>query len=209
VDPEGFLYVCDTFFHRVQKFDPAGNVVKVWSRSFFGPRGITGDGHGRIFITDTGNHKVQVFSKDGEYLEEWGGGIGREAGKFHEPVGIVAGPDGFVYVADSENRRIQKFEPNGRFKAAFTLETWQGKCCETPYLAIGPDALYATNASANSVLRLDPKNGRIKSIYRKQGELKEGGFEYATGIALDSLGRLWVVEKSANKVARFIPPRSK
>jgi DNA-binding beta-propeller fold protein YncE len=208
VDPDGFLYVCDTFHHRVQKFDPKGKFVKEWSRSFFGPRGIAGDAKGRIFVVDTGNHRVQVFNRDGEFQEEWGGGgAGPEPEKFHEPVGIAVGPDGSVYVADSENRRIKKFRGDGKLQGIFGVETWMGKSAETPYLAVSVNGLYATNASRNSVLRLDPKNGRILAVYRKAGQPREnGGFDYAAGIALDGMGRVWVVEKSSDKVCRFTPP---
>ena len=208
VDPDGFLYVCDTFFHRIQKFDSQGKFVKTWSHGFFGPKGIAGDAQGHLYVADTGNHKIQVFDREGNFLSEWGaGGRSDAAGRFEEPNGIVAGPDGFVYVADTENRRIEKFDASGKFKAAFKVEPWLGKCCEVPYLAVGPTGLYATNASANSVLRLDPQTGKLLAIYRKKGELKDGGFSYAAGIALDSQGRVWVVEKSVGKVARFIPPQ--
>jgi len=211
VDPEGFLYVCDTFHHRVQKFDPSGKFVKDWSHAFFGPRGIAGDGHGRLYVVDTGNHRIEVFNRDGEFQEEWGaGGAGSEPDKFHEPVGVTVGPDGSVYIADSENRRIKKYSPDGKLRGIFGVETWMGKSAETPYLAASADGLYTTNASKNSVLRLDPNNGRIQAVYRKPGQPKEnGGFAYASGIALDAQGRLWVVEKSVSKVSRFTPTRVK
>jgi len=206
-DVEGNLYVCDTFFHRIQKFDAKGRFVKEWTHSFFGPKGIAGDGRGRVYVADTGNHQVQVFDTDGKFLKAWGaGGPSNKEGRFTEPVGIAVGPDGNVYVADTENRRIQKFSPEGKFLAAFGVLGWKGKDAEVPYLAFGGNSLFASNTSENSVLRIDPNNGKIKAIYKRKDKMKEGGIDFATGIAVDPSGRLWVTQRSVNKVVAFTPP---
>jgi DNA-binding beta-propeller fold protein YncE len=207
VDEQGFLYVCDTFFHRIQKFDAKGVFVKEWNHSFFGPRGIAGDGHSRLYVADTGNHAIQIFDLDGKFIGQIGkGGAGNREGQFHEPVGVTVGNDGSVYVADTENRRIQKFTPDGKFISAFSVPSWKGKNDEVPYLAFSSGALYTSNASENSVLKIDAQSGKILAVYKKKDHLKDGGFDYATGIALDPSGRVWVTERSVNKIAWFVPP---
>lgn len=206
VDPQGYLYVCDTFFHRIQKFDAKGNFVKEFAHSFFGPKGIAGDGRGRLFVADTGNHQIQVFDTDGKYQGAWGtGGAGRQEGRFTEPVGLTVGPDGSVFIADTDNRRIQKFTPAGKFAAAFSVPSWKGKNDEVPYLAYAGGALFASNTSENSVLKLDASTGKILAVYKKKGHLKDGGFDFATGVAVDPSGRVWVTERNINKVAAFVP----
>src|SRR5262249_20631036 len=104
IDADDNLYVCDTFNQpaRIQKFNAKGKFLKSWSNSFFGPRGIGGDGKGRLYVVDTGNHKIQVFNDEGAFQKEWGG-MGSGDGKFREPVGLTVDPQGFVYVADSDN----------------------------------------------------------------------------------------------------------
>lgn len=201
VASNGNIYVCDTFNHRVQEFDPDGKVLKVWSQSFFGPRSIVGDEKGHLFVSDTGNHKIKVFDMEGNYLTEWGG-LGTPNGKFQEPMGLTVDPEGFVYVADSDNRRIQKFDANGKFISSFRIPTWGGKNVEEPYLACGQGFLYATNASHGTILKYD-MSGRLVCICEKGN--KEG-FVMATGVAVDGQGRIYVIEKTIDKVARFTIP---
>ncbi len=197
VDPQGNLLVCDTFNHRVQKFDKKGKFISKFSHSFFGPRDLVEVGN-RIYVCDTGNHGVKVFDLDGNFLMEWGG-FGSANGQFQEPVGITADPSGFIYVADSDNRRIQKFDLNGHFLGSFKVLTWKGKNEEVPYLAFYQGNLFATNASRSAVLRYTPE-GKLLAIY----QCKEGMGDTA-GIAVDATGKVLVVEKGLNRVARFVP----
>jgi tripartite motif-containing protein 71 len=207
VDGQGNIYVCDTFNHRIQKFDSGGKVLKVWSHGFFGPRSIVGSNN-QYYISDTGNHKIQEFDSEGNFIREWGG-MGTGDGKFREPVGITADPEGNIYVADSDNLRIQKFDSNGKFISAFKISTWRGKNDEVPYLAFGQGFLYASNSSQNAILKLDPK-GELMAICRKNdkdAKKDRDGFSRAAGVAIDSQGRIYVVEKGFGKIARFtIPP---
>ncbi len=209
VDAKGSLYVCDTFNHRIQKFDADGKFLKTWSHSFFGPRSIVVTSQNRVYVSDTGNHQVQEFDPEGNFIQQWGG-FGTQNGKFREPVGITADPQGNIYVADSDNLRIQKFDSNGKFIAAFKISAWRGKNDEVPYLAFGQGYLYASNSSKNTVLKMDP-NGKLVAICRKNNrdEKKDGeGFSRAAGVAVDSMDRVYVVEKGNGKIARFTIPLS-
>ncbi len=197
VDPQENLLVCDTFNHRVQKFDKNGKFLSKFSHGFFGPRDLVEVGN-RIYVCDTGNHKIQVFDLDGHFLMDWGG-FGSSNGQFQEPVGITADPAGFIYVADSDNKRIQKFDLNGHFLGAFKVLTWKGKNDETPYLAFYQGTIFASNASRKAVLRFTTE-GKLLAIYQR----KEGLGDTA-GVAVDTAGRVLAVEKGFNRVARFLP----
>jgi DNA-binding beta-propeller fold protein YncE len=201
VDLKGAIYVCDTFNHRIQKFDSKGQFLKVWSHNFFGPRSITGNNRDRVYVVDTGNHKVQVFDPEGNFLSEFGG-FGTGDGKFREPVGSTVDSEGFLYVADSDNTRIQKFDPMGKFISSFRVSTWRGKNEESPYLAFGQGFLYASNASAHTVLKYD-LTGKLVAILKRK---EKDGFSTATGVAADHQNRLYVVERGPGKVARFLIP---
>lgn len=201
VDPDGTLYVCDTFNHRIQKFSAEGRFLLQWSRSFFGPRGITG-WKDRIYVVDTGNHKMQSFDRDGRFLREWGG-PGEEDGRFREPVGCAVDPQGVLYVADTDNRRVQKFDADGKWLASIAVPTWEGKSAEMPYLDFAGGFLYVGNSSRGAVLKMTPE-GRVTAVYVKKGE---GGFGYTAGVAVDAgTGRVYVAEKGRHRVSAFREP---
>lgn len=204
VDPQNFLYVADTFNHRIQKFSPEGTFLRQWSRSFFGPRGIT-VWKDKVFVVDTGNHKIQVFNTEGTFLKEWGK-FGELNGEFKEPIGAVVDDSGILYVADTDNRRIQKFDENGQWKGGFSIPSWQGKSAEVPYLAFYGGYLYATNAGRGAVLKMTPE-GKLIAVYTRKGE--EAGFAYASGIAVDPFsGRFFVSEKNKHRISVFREPVS-
>ena len=64
------MYVADTGFHRVQKFDSDGYFRTEWGDKsngegqYLGPRAIAVDAEGSVYVVDTGNHRVQRFIKD-------------------------------------------------------------------------------------------------------------------------------------------------
>jgi len=204
VSQNGLLYVADSFNHRIQVFDSKGKFLKMWSHSFFGPKGIVGDNNGKIYVVDTGNHKIVVFDENGNFIKEFGG-HGTSEGKFDEPIGCVFDSKGVLYVSDSNNNRIEKFNPNKKsgeeFLSSFKVSTWHGKNLEFPYLAIYNNNIVTSNASLGAVLRYD-LDGKLIAIYKKQD-----GFSNAQGVAVDSLGGVYVTEAGLGHVDRFDLPR--
>ncbi|MCX7683073.1 MAG: TIGR03663 family protein, partial [Anaerolineae bacterium] len=82
VAPDGTIYVADTWNHRIQQLDSAGNVVAAWGSygppettgfiAFYGPRGLAIGPDGNLYVTDTGNKRVQVFAPGGRFVFGWG-----------------------------------------------------------------------------------------------------------------------------------------
>jgi DNA-binding beta-propeller fold protein YncE len=122
----GDLYVADTYNHRIQKFDAAGNFVLSWG-SFGGGEGVTpGPGQfnepwgvavgpdGSVYVADTWNHRVQKFDSNGGYITAWGFfGQAETADAFWGPRDLAVDAEGRVYVADTGNKRIAVFDANG------------------------------------------------------------------------------------------------
>jgi tripartite motif-containing protein 71 len=203
VSLKGTVYVADSFNHRIQVFDSKGKFLKMWSHSFFGPKGIVGDNNGNIYVVDTGNHKIVVFDESGNFIKEFGG-HGTSDGKFDEPIGCGFDSKGVLYISDSNNNRIEKFNPNKKngeeYLSSFKVSTWHGKNLEFPYLAIYNDNIFTSNASLGAVLRYD-LDGKLIAIYKKQD-----GFSNVQGVAVDTLGRVYVTEVGLGRVDRFNVP---
>jgi DNA-binding beta-propeller fold protein YncE len=97
VDGAGNVYVANTFFNRVDKFDSSGNFTRAWGRDV-----LEGGGTGFEFCV-AGAGTCQA------------GTIGGTKGEMDRPTGIAVGPNGEVYVADYGNDRIQEFTTDGTF----------------------------------------------------------------------------------------------
>lgn len=215
VSDDGFVYVADTFNHRIIKFSNSGQFIKmigVFAQgtnpdSLWGPRGIVIDPLGNVLITDTGNKRVVVYDSDLNYITQFGS-AGIDSGQFDEPVGIAISANGEVAVADTWNRRVQIFRPDesGLIYSPigeFSVEAWFGQSLDNkPFLTFSP---YGT------ILLSDPEGARILE-FTLGGEFVRGWqdlsissdlFSQPYGLDYDPAGNLWVADASMNVLMRI------
>jgi DNA-binding beta-propeller fold protein YncE len=123
-DVSGYVYIADTWNHRILKIDPLGRLQMEigglgWAgQQFRNPRGVTVDFRNNIYISDTGNHRVHKLDFSGSQIAIWGE-EGTGEGQFRNPAGQSIDRFGNVYVADQGNHRVQIFSPEGRYLAEF------------------------------------------------------------------------------------------
>jgi len=67
VDPDGNVYLTDSYKHRIVKIDPEGNTLKIFGNvgndkgQFTEPKDIVLDERGYLFVTDFANNRIQKF----------------------------------------------------------------------------------------------------------------------------------------------------
>lgn len=214
VSDDGFVYVADTWNHRIQKFTFDGEFVKMWGYfgqaespdALWGPRDIAIDAAGNLFVSDTGNKRIVVFDADGNYITEFGS-AGYSLGQFDEPVGIAVDNDGNVYVADTWNQRIQVFIPDeieGYIpKTTWDISAWYGQSLDNkPYLAVDLDGrLFATDPEGYRVLQFET-SGEFIQYWGDLGD-NASTFNLPTGIAVDRDGGVWIVDSGNGRIMHF------
>jgi len=217
VSPQGSVYVADTWNHRIQKFTAEGTFLTMWDTfgspetpdAFWGPRGVAVDDLGRVYVTDTGKQRVVIFDSNGQYITQFGG-LGLAVEQLDEPVGIAVDEQGFVYVADTWNNRIQIFFPSQDGLLYSNLAHWEVSAWTTqsldnkPFLAINSEKqIFITDPDLGRIIRFDDQ-GNFLQLW--------GGYEndyligIASGIAVDSQGKVWITDALNNTLLRFDPP---
>ncbi len=201
VDSQGFIYVADTWNHRIQKFSPDLEFVQVFASGLFGPRDLAFDADGSLLVVDTGNKRVVKYSPDGQEIQAYGVD-GRSEGQFNEPSSISIAPNGDILVADYWNRRVQRFDRQFTFVSQFYISTW-GSHGVT-------DRAYIVALADGTILATDPANGAVL-VFDATGawraSWKLAAAETPTrpiGIAVDAQNNVYVADSLGSQV-RVIP----
>lgn len=217
VDQEGFVYVADTWNHRIQKFSPSGEFLNTWGYfgqaetpfALWGPRDIVIDAVNRIYVTDTGNKRVVIYNPQGDALGSFGS-VGMAPGQFDEPVGLALSSEQQLYVADTWNQRIQAFNIMGEnqfeFRTSWDITGWYGQSLDNkPFLAGDSSGrVYATDPEAYRVL-IFSQDGEFIGFW---GDLSTGvdGFSLVGDIAIDEDDSAWVTDPGNNRLLHFQLP---
>lgn len=217
VGPDGYVYVADTWNHRVQVFSADGTFVTMWGyfgqadspTGFYGPRDIAVDSENRVYVSDTGNKRVVIFDRTGAYISQFGS-LGFDVGQFDEPVGIALAPSGHIYVADTWNQRIQAFEPvfGGTFQPylQWDIVGWYGNTLDNkPYLKVAPNGhVFVTDPEAYRILEFNGDG----TFIQYWGEPFEGvgGLNLPTGLSINSTGGIWVADSGNHRIVHYTLP---
>ena len=172
---------------------------------------------GDIFVADGyGNSSVHKYSPDGKHLKSWGA-PGTDPGEFNIVHNITCDPDGLVYVADRENHRVQVFDGEGRWQGqwnnihrpcALCMPAGGQRVC---YIGeLGPGLAVNRNMPniGPRIAITDHTGKRLARLGAKTGPgLGPTEFQAPHGIAVDSLGDLYVGEVSWTNWPTFYPDK--
>ncbi len=215
---DGSVFVADTWNHRIQKFSPSGEFIKMWGyfgqaekpEAFWGPRDVLVTPDDKVVVTDTGNKRIVVFDTDGNFITEFGEpGLG--PGQFDEQVGLGVNSDGTLFVADTWNQRIQSFiaaaDNSYQPLSSWDIVGWYGQSLDNkPYLAVdSKGTIYAGDPEGYRVLQFSPQGEFI----RYWGDLSTGldGFGLVGGLAVDPQDGIWVSDTGNSRLLHFTLPQ--
>ncbi|MCZ0952873.1 MAG: leucine-rich repeat domain-containing protein [Rhodospirillaceae bacterium] len=136
VDSAGYVYVADSWNHRIRRIGLGGLIETIAGTGSFGHAGDGGlatqarltfpfdvavDAGGSVYVADTFNHRIRRIGKDGTIetvagtgIEGYGGDGGPATGALlNYPSGVAVSGAGYVFVADWGNHRIRRIAPDG------------------------------------------------------------------------------------------------
>ena len=132
VDPQGNLYVADTWNHRIQVFDRRGRFVRAFGShgtrpgSFVRPKGIALDSQGHIYVADAEFNNFQIFTPEGQPLLAVGR-LGSDRREFTLIAGLFIDSQDRIYTTEQEGGRVQIFQFLPQTPAANPKEANQTK----------------------------------------------------------------------------------
>jgi alpha-tubulin suppressor-like RCC1 family protein/DNA-binding beta-propeller fold protein YncE len=197
---------------------------------FYQPFGVATDSGGNVYVADTWNHTIRKIAPGGAVTTLAGrAGVGGHAdltgtnATFNLPEGVAVDGSGNVYVADTWNHTIRKVTPAG------TVTTFAGRAgIQGSTDATGTNAtfsypaaiafdlaanLYVTDSGSNIIRKITPA-GAVTTLAGRAGISGEGDetgtnavFNYPSGIAVDSLGNVYVADFYGDTIRRITPAR--
>ena len=224
LDPaRGWVYVADTFNHRVQVFDVAGlaeghipRLVRLFGNfgqaigDLRGPNAAVALSalpalRGRVFVVDSRNDRVQVFDAAGVATGQTMGGKGASPGKLDGPIAAAFDPRGRVlYVAESVNRRISAFDAS---RGAFLFAFGEGIASIGGLAVDAKGVVHVTDVGGKAVRRFAPVRGAAGLVTSMKAAgswtLPAGSWRYPGTVAVDARGRVYVSDLSDDRTEVF------
>ena len=195
---------------------------------FFHPGGVSVDRAGNFYVADSGNHTIRKITPSGEVSTLAGqAGVGGNldgtgsAARFDHPRGTAVDGAGNVYVADPYANVIRMVAPGGQVSTLAGLPYNSGS--EDGALSVSrfnqPVSLAVDNAGVvyvadygDSTIRKITPEGVVSTLAGSAGMNgvanglgSAARFRHPNGIAVDSLGNVYVAD-SGNQVIRKITP---
>ena len=214
---------------KIAVYSPKGKLLREWGKfgtgagEFDMPGGIAIGKDGRVYVADQCNRRIQVFDTQGKFLTQWGrkGFKEGEFGGNPHPKAFFAGPTfltldkaGNLFTTESTLGRVQQFTPEGKFLMAWGDNEvapgkfggkftgfGQGNMQGPTGIAFDADGNLWANSIGGKIQQFSEK-GMYRTGFGEEGT-KPGQFYAPHGIAIDSLGCLYLVDAFNHRIQKF------
>lgn len=206
-DVEGFIYVADSYNHRVQTFGPRGEFLNMFGShgdrkgEFNCPTDVAVSPNNRLVVCDNGNNRVQVFGRSGNFIAKFGR-EGSKNGNFKSPWGItVSTISREIIVADTDNHRIQIFTSEGKFIMKFGTQGERAGQFNSPcYVSVNPENEHIlVSDSKNHRIQIFDRRGKFIQLFGVQGQL-DGQFNHPRGLSMDIANNIIVSDMGNHRL---------
>jgi sugar lactone lactonase YvrE len=195
---------------------------------FDAPRGAAVDRDGNIYVADKANHTIRKITPAGTTTTFAGlagspgstNGTGAAA-RFRSPSAVAVDGTGNVYVADTGNQLIRKITPEGKVtklagRAGVSgANDGLGNAARFNFpRGIAVDAagnVFVGDTGNNTIRKVTPAGqvttlaGSAGNSGRSDGSGSAARFDFPQGVAVDSLGILYVADTTNNTIRKITP----
>ena len=203
------------------------------SAQLYYPDGLAVDALGNLCIGDTDNHRIRKVSLDGTISTVAGNGTAGYTGdggsatsaQLNHPDGVAVDALGNLYIADGYNHRIRKVTPGGIISTVagngtggFGGDGGPAKAASLAYpTAVAIDAfgnLFIADFGNQRIRKVTPDGiistlagTGIRGFSGDGGPAKAASLANPTGIAVNSLGDLFIADQNNNRIRKVTGQR--
>lgn len=199
------VYATDVNNHRITVWRPDGSVTTFGIKgrtpgraAFNWPQGIgLHPSTGRIWVGDTHSNNIKEFSAFGSdtALRQFEGSAGRT---LNWPGNIAVDESGNVYVAQLAGGKVTAYSASLAWKWQATVPGVQGLAWD----AVN-GRLIATSSAARPIVAINALSGAVTSLAATTGASATQLGVRPAGVAVDSVGRIWVGDTNKNRVVQL------
>ena len=160
------------------------------------PRSVAVDGEGRVVVFRASDPPVLYFNRAGELERAWGTGM------FPDAHSVDIDHEGFLWFTDRDSHMIYKYTVEGEQVMALGTKDLAGdNASRTAFnrpsdvAVAGNGDIFVADGYSNSRIMHFSRDGRLIRIIGGTKGSEPGQFDLLHGIAIDSLGRLLVLDR--------------
>jgi DNA-binding beta-propeller fold protein YncE len=203
LDKAGNVYVSDSIYAVVFKFDPHGTFLGKLEPpgGFSRPAGIAINSLGEKYVVDVTANKLLVFDTNDRFVREFPDRRGGD--ELNRPSNVAVDRDLNVYVTDSMNFTIKIYDHSGTFKRRLgQIGDSAGSFARPKGVAVDSDNhIYVVDAASDNFQIFD-QEGRLLLVVGKNGK-GPGEFYLPSGICIDGSDRLAVADTYNRRIQFF------
>ena len=214
IDTDKNIILVDTWSHRVVKFSPDGTYLASTGRlnesgcgegEFNKPVGVCVSSIGDVYVCDRSNHRIKILNSDLLSRRSFGS-QGSGACEFCNPWDVAFDSKGNVYVVDCGNYCVKVYtrEFETYLRQIGCKGTGNGDFLAPSSICIDSnDYVYVTDMQSCCVQVFSPAGAFVMKFGGPKHEMPEFCFKTPMGIALNSMGKLFVSDSGNKRVLMF------
>lgn len=201
VDSAGNIFVANTTGSNIEVIQANGEYRSFGIGVLNGPEGVDLSASGILFVADTWNNSIKTFTTSGDLQIEFSAPADSQLSR---PKDIIVNGDR-VLVLNSGAGNILEYDLSGNYVGVFSAPTNEFDIREASKFALDSarDRIYVTDTDRNRVVVLNAA-GEALSAFGGEGT-EFGEFNSPRGVAVDSDGYVYVVDRDNSRIQIFPP----